>query len=181
VAVLTTFRSAHAPFELYTLTRLKRPKHIVEVGVSAGVSSAYLLRALQSKGVGILHSIDLPEREADSKSPSVRQRGSWALPHGKFPGWGVPQYLRRNWDLRIGKSGDVFPSLIKEINRVDIFLYDVPYEIDEAIEDFKIVDRKLRDGSVVLADNCLVPITWWAKKRRAKLYNRKGSGLGFHV
>jgi hypothetical protein len=36
-----------APIELYALVRLLRPRHVVEVGVSSGVSSAYFLRALE--------------------------------------------------------------------------------------------------------------------------------------
>jgi Methyltransferase domain len=171
-----------APIELYALTRLCNPKHIVEVGVSAGVSSAFFLHALKSNGSGVLHSIDLPERQSKSEPESARRWGSWALPPGRDPGWGIPKYLKKAWDLRLGKSSDVLPDLIKELPRVDLFLYDVPYEIDEAINDFRVVDRKLRKGSVILADNCQVPITWWARRRMAKIYQRKGSGLrGFYV
>jgi predicted O-methyltransferase YrrM len=166
-----------APFELYALTRLIKPGHVVEVGVAAGVSSAYFLRGLESNGrEGVLHSIDMPEYEAGSGSV-VARTASWTLPQGKKPGWAVPRSLKKNWDLRIGRSSDVLPDLIREIGRVDLFLYDVPYENESAIEDFKIVDRKLRKGSVVLADNCLIPITWWAKRSKSKIYQRKNSGL----
>src|SRR5579871_105612 len=49
-----------APFELYALTRLLKPRHVLEVGVSSGVSSAYFLKALERNGnSGKLHSIDL--------------------------------------------------------------------------------------------------------------------------
>jgi predicted O-methyltransferase YrrM len=173
-----------APFELYALTKLTRPKHIVEVGVSAGVSSAYFLRAIEVNRMGVLHSIDLPEKEKRSDSPSKRKGASWALPAGKESGWGVPEYLKKHWDLRLGSSGDVLPILIDEIDSVDLFLYDVPYEIEDAKSDFSIVDRKLHAGSIVLADNCLVPITWWARKRNRanKIYTRKNSGLrGFSI
>jgi hypothetical protein len=170
-----------APFELYALTRICKPKHIVEVGVSAGISSAYFLRALEINGRGTLHSIDFPEKE--SRGEAVPRWGSWALPFGKDPGWAVPEYLKnKNWDLRIGKSSDVLPILLREIPRVDLFLYDIPYEIEEAKSDFKAVDGKMRKGSITLADNCLVPITWWARKRKATIYQRKNSGLrGFRV
>ena len=172
-----------APYELYALTRLRKPKHIVEVGVSAGVSSTYFLRALESNGGGVLHSIDLPERQKEDEPPSKRSWGSWALPLGKEPGWAIPQNLKKDWDLRLGKSSDVLPDLINEIDTVDLFLYDVPYEIEGAIQDFKTVDEKLGRGGIVLADNCLVPISWWAKTRgRARLYTRRNSGLrGFSI
>jgi len=176
-----------APFELYALTRIKKPRHIVEVGVSAGVSSAYFLHALRSNGeedddVGVLHSIDLPEKQTARESAKMLRRGSWALPPNKETGWAVPRRLKRNWDLRIGRSSDVLPDLIKEIDRVDIFLYDVPYLIEQAKAEFDIVDQKLVSGSIALADNCLVPISYWAKKRGAKLIRRKNSGLrGFRI
>lgn len=169
-----------APFELHALTKLRKPKHVVEVGVSSGVSSAFFLHALKSNGTGVLHSIDLPERES-GRVYSPRSI-SWALPKGKDPGWAIPSKLKGDWDLRLGSSSDVLPDLIKEIGSVDIFLYDVPYEINSAISDFKIVDAKLRKGSVALADNCQVPITWWANRRGVRVYQRKNSDLrGFSV
>ena len=169
-----------APYELYAITRLAKPKHIVEVGVSAGVSSAYFLRAIEANRMGTLHSIDLPEREKHRDAP---RRISWALPIGKESGWGVPEYLKKHWDLRLGSSGEVLPSLIDELDSVDLFLYDVPYEIEDAKNDFAIIDQKFRKGSIALADNCDIPIRWWAMKRnRAEIYTRKRSGLqGFSI
>ncbi|HLM70866.1 MAG TPA: hypothetical protein VK423_05765, partial [Thermoplasmata archaeon] len=40
----TSYIEIDAPLELYALVRLLRPAHVVEVGVSSGVSSAYLLQ-----------------------------------------------------------------------------------------------------------------------------------------
>lgn len=181
----TNYVQICAPYELYALTRLIRPKHIVEVGVSAGVSSAYFLLALHLNGDGgVLHSIDLPEKMGPNDSAEDKRWGSWELPRGKGSGWAIPRSLKKGWDLRLGMSSDVLPDLARELKRVDLFLYDVPYEIEDAIEDFRVVDRKLsKKKAVALADNCLVPISWWARRRgRATLCNRKNSGLrGFHV
>lgn len=170
-----------APFELYALTRLLRPKHIVEVGVSAGVSSAYFLKALKRNGNGgILHSIDLPENE--TLQESKRRKASWALPTGKITGWAIPEHLRKDWDLKLGKSAYELPKVVREVRKVSIFLYDVPYTDQSAIADFGIVDQKISKGSIALADNCPVPITWWARKNKAKIYTRKNSGLrGFRI
>ena len=174
----TNYIQICAPFELYALTRLIQPKHVVEVGVSAGVSTAYLLLGLQKNGKsGVLHSIDLPVIQTREIKGA-----SWALPLGKKSGWAVPRYLKKSWDLRLGRSSEILPNLVKEIDVIDLFVYDVPYEIDEAISDFTVVNKKLRKGSIVLADNCLVPISWWARKRKAILHKRKNSGFrGFRV
>ena len=51
-----------------------------------------------------------------------------------------------------------------------------------AIADFEISDTKLEKGSVVLADNALGPIRWWARRRNERVYRRKGFGLrGFAI
>jgi hypothetical protein len=168
-----------SPFELYALTRVLKPKHVVEIGVSAGVSSAYFLRALERNKAGKLHSIDLPEQEVGRKS---RSKISWALPNGKSSGWAVPKHLRVRWNLLIGSSGEVLPHLINELDSVGLFLYDVPYTMESAIADFEIADTKLGKGSVVLADNALGPIRWWARRRKQRVYRRKGFGLrGFSL
>jgi len=49
-----------APFELYALVRLLEPDHIIETGVSSGVSSAHFLLGVRRNRRGTVHSIDLP-------------------------------------------------------------------------------------------------------------------------
>ena len=76
------------------------------------------------------------------------------------------------------RRSEILPDLIREVESVDIFLYDIPYEIEEAKSDFAIVDQKLRQGGIALADNCPIPIGWWARRRgRSEIITRKNSGL----
>jgi len=89
-----------APLELHALVRLLRPWHVVEVGVSSGVSSAYVLHALAKNGRGTLHSVDLPSRPRRGGRQGVAP--SWILPPGRSSGWAVPSALRSGWDLRLG-------------------------------------------------------------------------------
>ena len=44
----------------YLVCRLLEPAVVVETGVAYGVSSAFILRALEKNGRGVLHSVDLP-------------------------------------------------------------------------------------------------------------------------
>ncbi len=170
-----------APFELYALARLLKPGHIVEIGVSAGVSSAYFLKAIQRNSHGRLHSIDLPEPQI-GLSLSPRKNSFWCLPPGRASGWAVPASLANDWDLRLGSSAELLPDLTYDLESVGLFLYDVPYTKAGAISDFQIVDKKLKAGSVIMADNCLAPLTWWAKKMRERVYQRRETGLrGFRV
>jgi methyltransferase family protein len=173
-----------APLELYALTRLLRPRHIVEVGVSSGVSSAYFLRALERNGHGTLHSADLPQKQRPGRVPLY---GSWSLPPGKSTGWAVPDSLKTRWDLRIGDKAEVLPLLGEELARVDLFLYDVPHSDPRAYREFSAIDGRFHRGSVALVDHGgtleLCPsLRRWARQHGATARGRAGLGLfGFRA
>ncbi len=187
-AIQTSHRSAgrdyyaqiRAPFELYALVRLMRPQHVVEVGVSSGVSSAYLLRAIKKNEMGKLHSIDLPKVQrhqvfAEGEDSPV------ALPVGKGSGWAVPPGLRAGWDLRIGPSEQVLPMVASELQRIDLFLHDSLHTFEHATFEFQTVDPKVPSGGVVLADNT----DWlggaldqYAVSKGTRAIYRKGIDLG---
>jgi len=174
-----------APLELYALTRLLQPRHIVEVGVSSGVSSAYFLQALSRNGRGTLHSVDLPRTVQPKRRGTTGQgpsSGSWALPPGESSGWAVPFPLRSRWDLRLGDKADVLPLLGEELDTVDLFLYDVPHSDPAAFREFRSLDRRMTAGAVALVDHggttsqC-PSLARWAKTRRASGSGRTGLGL----
>lgn len=171
-----------APLELYALTRLLRPRHVVEVGVSSGVSSAYFLQALERNGIGTLHSIDRPKFEVARRKRSGREFGSWSIPKGRFSGWAVPLSLRKRWDLRIGDKKEVLPLLADELDSVDLFLYDVPHSDPPAYMEFRSIDRRLHAGSVALADHggteeICPSLRRWARRRGTAPALRRGLGL----
>jgi hypothetical protein len=172
-----------APLELYALARLLQPRHVVEVGVSSGVSSAYLLQALARNGRGTLHSIDRPKRPPASSRRSSRPLGpSWALPPGRSSGWAVPDALRGRWDLRIGDKKDVIPLLADELDRIDLFVYDVPHDDRTTREEFRRLDPLLVTGAVAIADHgpgggLCSALRWWAGRRHAIPRGRTGLGL----
>jgi hypothetical protein len=172
-----------APLELYALVRLLRPLHVVEVGVSSGVSSAYLLQALARNGRGTLHSIDRPKREpAGSRSRPKPLPASWALPPGRSSGWAVPDALRPRWDLRIGDKKVVIPLLAEELPQIDLFVYDVPHDDRTTRDEFRSLDPKLPAGAVAIADHgpgggLCEALRWWATRRRARTTGRTGTGL----
>jgi predicted O-methyltransferase YrrM len=94
---------------VYALVRLLRPEVVVETGVADGTTSAYILQALEDNGRGHLYSIDVPSER---------------LPHGKAPGWIIDDALRHRWTLRIGPSSELLEGLLKELQRIDVFLHD---------------------------------------------------------
>lgn len=174
------YAQIRAPFELYALTRLLRPAHIVEVGVSSGVSSAYFLRALARNRTGVLHSIDLPTPQKGAQF-SEKEDSPVALPPGRSSGWAVPEELRPHWDLRIGPSQERLPPLVAELDEVGIFLHDSLHTFEHATFELTTVDRKVPSGGVLMADN-----TEWlggaldrfAEAKGTRAHYRRGMDLG---
>ena len=171
-----------APLELHALVRLLRPAHVLEVGVSSGVSSAYLLNAMEMNGAGTLHSVDLPANPAPRPSSRKKPGSSWTIPPGRASGWAVPFRLRKRWDLRLGDKANVLPLLAQELRRVELFVYDVPHEDRVTREEFRSLDRLIPPGGVVIVDHgpcgSLCPaLASWARDRRTHPVRRRGLGL----
>jgi hypothetical protein len=171
-----------APWELHALVRLLRPSHVVEVGVSSGVSSAYLLNALALNRTGILHSIDLPSHPTRKQISQGSVRGSWTLPLGRSTGWAVPPGLRHRWDLRLGDKAEVLPMLSDQIPEVDLFVYDVPHWDATTRKELRTLDDHFPSGSVVIIDHgpgggLCDALRAWARGRGAVPAGRTGLGL----
>lgn len=159
-----------APLELYALTRLLRPRHIVETGVSSGVSSAHFLLGLGRNRTGRLHSIDLPTPQ---RGPVFGPRDSpVALPPGRATGWAIPERLRRGWDLRIGPSQTLLPPLAARLDRIDLFLHDSLHTPAHLTFELETILPRLSPGAVVLADN-----TVWT----GRAFDRFAARLGARV
>lgn len=148
-----SYAQIRAPFDLYALVRLLGPEHVVETGVSSGVSSAHLLAALKRNRRGRLHSIDLPTRQ---KGPTLGPEESpVSLPPGHATGWAVPDPLRTRWDLRIGPAQKLLPRLVRELPRLGLFLHDDLHTPEHLTFELTTVRPHLAPGAVVLADNTM--------------------------
>jgi predicted O-methyltransferase YrrM len=120
----------------YLMCRLLKPDVIVETGVAYGVSSAFVLRALEENGRGVLHSVDLPPL----------RRG-----YERFWGIAVNKALRGRWKLHRGSSARVLPRLLE--GAVDLFVHDSLHTYRNMRREFEAVWPHLRTGSVILADD----------------------------
>jgi Methyltransferase domain len=176
-----------APFELYAIARLRRPRHIVEVGVSSGVSSAYLLQALERNSYGTLHSIDLPQYAGRGGRQRRPDTPSWVIPEGQSSGWAVPMSLRGRWDLRLGNKNAVVPILADDLPRVDLMVYDVPHSDRDAAREFRSLDRRFSSKGIAIADHgpgggrCTA-LQGWAVRRAASAQRCGELGLyGFRA
>jgi predicted O-methyltransferase YrrM len=96
---------------LYFLTRLHRPRAVVETGVAYGYSSYAFLRALERNGDGgRLWSSDFP---------------FFRMPNPeRFVGILVPDGLRTNWSLHTSGDAANLPEILAEVDAIDLFHYD---------------------------------------------------------
>jgi len=178
----TSYIEIDAPLELHALVRLMRPALAVEVGVSSGVSSAYLLNALSKNRRGVLLSVDLPSYPPTQRTAAPSPLNSWTLPPGRSCGWAIPSALRRRWDLRLGDKSEVIPILAAELEGIDLLLYDVPHEEADIRGELQILDPLLGGGSVVIVDHgpggsLCAGLRGWARGCQTQAVRRRGLGL----
>jgi predicted O-methyltransferase YrrM len=122
----------------YLMCRLLEPDVVVETGVAYGVSSAFILRAMEVNGRGVLHSVDLP--------PLRRE-------YEMFWGIAVPEELRGGWRLHRGSSRRVLPELLEGLEDVDLFVHDSLHTHRNMRREFELVWPRLRTGGVLIADD----------------------------
>lgn len=122
---------------IYLVTRILRPKVVVETGVQFGATSAYILLGMYHNATGYLHSIDLP----------------WpGLPGLDQPlgiGYLVPNDLRSRWQLTLGDSKSVLPELLKMVRGVDMFNHDSVHTPEFMTWEYRTVWPYLGRGGVL--------------------------------
>lgn len=161
----------YAPELLYVMVRQFKPNVVVETGVSAGISSAYILQALEDNNNGQLHSIDYPNHTMSTEH---------CLPKNKESGFVVPNNLRKRWMLYIGKSKDLLDPILTKVGDIDMFVHDSEHSYQNMYFEYNKVWKYIRDGGFLLShdinDNA-------AFKDFTKLVNKKSyevyfSGIG---
>ncbi|MBA2692852.1 MAG: class I SAM-dependent methyltransferase [Rubrobacter sp.] len=122
----------------YLACRLMKPNVAVETGVAYGVSSAFILAAMEENGFGELHSVDLRPLRRNPR---------------RFHGIAVPEESKKKWTLHHGSSRRVLPKLTDELETVDFFLHDSLHTQRNMRFEFEEVWPHLRPGGVILADD----------------------------
>ena len=122
----------------YLACRLIAPEVVVETGVAYGVSSAYVLKALDLNGRGTLHSVDLP--------PLRRE-------YERYWGVAVPEGLRGRWRLHRGSSSRLLPGLLRDTGPVGLFVHDSLHTRRNMRREFDAVWPNLSPGGLLLADD----------------------------
>ena len=147
---------------LYRLLRELEPRVAVETGVCNGVSTAFVLLALEDNGAGELWSIDLPEVAGEEYEPGTfwDGKGGAVIPPGKEPGWMVPPKLRDRWHLVLGRSQDELPGLLERVGDIDFFMHDSEHSYECMSFEFRTAWEALREGGALVADDVNVNSAW---------------------
>jgi hypothetical protein len=123
---------------IWCLTRHLRPINVIETGVAHGVTSRFILEALERNGSGHLWSIDRPPMERE-----------W---HEQI-GLAVDDGSRHRWSYIRGSSRRCLPAVISQLGEIDLFVHDslhsernVRFEMDQAW-------AALRPGGAIVVDD----------------------------
>jgi predicted O-methyltransferase YrrM len=142
------------PGLLYIITRALKPRAVVETGVAAGISSAFILMALEANGFGDLYSIDMPGYDVELGRRGVIPKSATELPVNK-PGFVIPSDLKHRWHLRIGLSKDELPPLLMKLGEIDVFLHDSEHSYENMLFEYRTSWPYLGVGGVLLSHDIL--------------------------
>ena len=122
----------------YAICRSLRPKYVVETGVAYGVTTSYLLAALEANGAGVLHSIDLP--------PVARRADHYV-------GLLIPVRLRGRWHLHRGATRRLLPKLLSALHPIDMFVHDSLHTYPSVSRELELVTQYLAARGAVVVDD----------------------------
>lgn len=132
--------SLEESMSLYFSVRILKPEIVVETGVSDGMSSLFILSALEKNRKGCLYSIDFP----DVGMPKL---------YGKEPGWIVDKAFCTKWTLIYGKTSQELLPLLTKLRYVNIFLHDSEHSYPNMKFEFSTALKYMREGSLMLSDD----------------------------
>lgn len=122
----------------WCLTVHLRPEAVVETGVARGVTSHFVLEALERAGIGRLWSIDLPS--VDSR---FHDQNAIA----------VPVRLKGRWTYIIGTSRTRLPPLLSGMDKIDFFIHDSLHTGANTSFEIERAWAALRPGGALLIDD----------------------------
>jgi predicted O-methyltransferase YrrM len=125
----------------YAIIRAVKPECVLETGIANGVSSAYLLLAMERNQNGMLYSIDVND-------------GSY-LPSGKTVGWVVPEWLRKRWTVHLGDARELLPRVLAELKSLDVFIHDSLHTYEHMKFEYDQAYPYLRQDGILISDDAL--------------------------
>lgn len=138
---------------LYYLIRDSKPECVLETGVWTGKSSWAILKALHDNQKGKLVSIDR------GLTSYYEQGTTRKLPIANI-GDMVPKPLRSRWELILGDSKLILPSLLKKLGAIDVFYHDSDYSYEGMMFEFESVFSFVPKGGILSSDSVRLSNVW---------------------
>jgi Methyltransferase domain len=124
---------------IWCVIRHQRPRAVVETGVAHGVTSRFILEALERNGgPGSLYSIDLPPAD-----PVAAAR----------IGVAVDGFAAARWRLLKGSSRRMLPRLIAELGRIELFVHDSLHTKRNVGFEIRVARPALPPGGFMIVDD----------------------------
>ena len=123
----------------YALVRRDRPDVVIETGVARGITSAFVLAALEDNGHGKLHSIDLPPpRMVEAELVSTA----------------IPIPLRPRWTYHWGSSRRLLKRVLRDApGERRMFIHDSDHSYANMRWELETAWAALSPGDVLLCDD----------------------------
>lgn len=126
---------------LFRIAQYLKPRNILELGTSLGVSTLYLAKA-----------------NTNAKLTSIE--GSEAIAEIAKRNF---SYLKQSQiDLKVGNFDDVLPQILKTTKSLDLVYIDGNHQFEPTVNYFKMVLPYLNENSLVIFDDI-----YWSKEMRA--------------
>jgi Methyltransferase domain len=123
---------------VWCLARHLRAANVVETGVAHGLTSRFILEALDMNGIGHLWSIDHPPLEKE-----LHSQIGMAVPTGRHPRW---SYIR-------GSSKRRLPALLSQLGSIDLFIHDSLHSTQNVRFEMEQAWLALRPGGAIVVDD----------------------------
>lgn len=124
---------------IWCITRHTRPCNVVETGVAHGVTSRFILEALDKNGDGHLWSIDRP--------PLLHEQL-----HSEI-GCAVDPRDRKRWSYIRGSSRRRLPGVLAELGEIDLFVHDSLHSEQNVRFEMESAWAVLREGGALVVDD----------------------------
>jgi hypothetical protein len=118
----------------YAIARILKPSAIVETGIHDGLGSTAILQALHRNA---LEGVDGRLVSMDVTAES---------------GWLIPDRLRDRLEVRIGRSLDVIPEVLKT-STVDVFIHDSDHRYQYELDEYQAIRELAAPAIVYMSDN----------------------------
>ena len=153
---------------LYILCRITKPRNVIETGVAYGLSSFYILSALNRNEYGKLTSIDSVFRPWQSE---------------EMIGSIIPKNLRSKWKLVLGKSNEKLLDEFKKIENVEIFVHDSLHSYKNMTFEFNCAINNIKNNGIIISDDILDNDAFYDFIKNKEIINSiikvENKGLGF--